>query len=160
MNVTFDLDDFLPSTGEVAWIGVRPSKGADVVVVQDVWAEAGRGLVGDHAHEEGADSSRQVTLIAEDFVSTVAERMGHPIDPRQLRRNIVVDGLNLRALHHRQQIEIGTAILEVSGPCHPCQRMENTVGPGGLKSMAGLGGYCCRIIRSGRIAVGDKARPL
>jgi MOSC domain-containing protein YiiM len=76
------------------------------------------------------------------------------IDPVLLRRNIVVQGLNLLALKEKK-FQVGSAILEMSGLCHPCSRMEQLFGPGGYNIMRGHGGITARVITSGWIMVGD-----
>jgi MOSC domain-containing protein YiiM len=55
------------------------------------------------------------------------------------------EGINLLALKGRR-FQIGEAVLQGSGLCHPCSRMEEALGHGGLTT---------RIVRSGRIALGD-----
>ena len=50
----------VPQVGTVAWIGIRPSRGEAMTVLDDVEAVADRGLVGDRYKASG---TRQVTLI-------------------------------------------------------------------------------------------------
>ncbi len=140
--------------GRVAWIGVRPGRREAVNAVNEVRAIAGAGLDGDHyAGKKG--SPRQVTLIQHEHLVAVASIMGRgEIDPGLPRRNIVVSGINLLALRERR-FRIGSAVLEGSGPCHPCSRMEENLGNGGLNAMRGHGGITARIIETGVIAVGD-----
>jgi MOSC domain-containing protein YiiM len=64
------------------------------------------------------------------------------------------EGINLLALKGRR-FQIGEAVLEGSGLCHPCSRMEEALGHGGYNAMRGHGGLTTRIVRSGRIALGD-----
>jgi MOSC domain-containing protein YiiM len=142
----------LPRTGRVAWIGVRPARRARVDAMDVVEAIAGQGLAGDrYAH----DGKRQVTLIQAEHLAAVAAFVGQSsLDPALLRRNVVVAGLNLLALKGRQ-FRIGAATLAATGPCEPCSRMEEALGPGGYNAMRGHGGITARIVAGGLIRIGD-----
>jgi MOSC domain-containing protein YiiM len=152
----------------VAWLGVRPARRAPVVAADTVEAVAGRGLTGDHYSHDG---KRQVTLIQAEHLGVVAAFLGREaeqptpgfasrpasasgVDPARLRRNILVSGLNLLALKGRQ-FRVGGALLEATGPCEPCSRMEEALGPGGYNAMRGHGGITARIVAGGTIRVGD-----
>ncbi|MGF1500879.1 MAG: MOSC domain-containing protein [Paracoccaceae bacterium] len=76
-----------------------------------------------------------------------------------LRRNIAVAELNLLALRGRQ-LRLGGAVLEITGPCAPCTRMEETLGPGGYSALRGHGGMTAAVIEPGAIALGDPVTPL
>jgi MOSC domain-containing protein YiiM len=71
-----------------------------------------------------------------------------------LRRNIVVSGINLLALKDKQ-FHLGGALLEYSGACHPCSKMEAALGSGGYNAMRGHGGITARVLEVGRAAIGD-----
>lgn len=141
--------------GKVEWIGVRPKRREHLMSVDQANAVATQGLEGDHRMKKTPGSGRQVTLISREFIEQIEHFTGHKdIDPADLRRNIVVSGINLNALR-RQRFRVGGALLEASELCHPCARMEEVLGPGGVAAMYGHGGLCARIIESGPIAVGD-----
>lgn len=152
-----ELRATLPRTGRVTWIGVRPARRASVEAIDTVEAIAGHGLDGDRY---GHDGDRQVTLIQAEHLAAVAAFVGHAaIDPALLRRNIVVAGLNLLALKGRR-FRVGDALLEATGPCEPCSRMEEALGPGGYNAMRGHGGITARVLESGSIRVGDAVAAL
>jgi MOSC domain-containing protein YiiM len=138
--------------GEVSYIGVRPARREKVMVLGEVNAIAGKGLEGDRYSSNGI---RQVTLIQEEHLKAISSFLGgKEIDPGLTRRNIVVRGINLITLKG-QRFRIGKALLEYSGECHPCSRMEENLGEGGYNAIRGHGGITARIIESGLIRTGD-----
>jgi MOSC domain-containing protein YiiM len=144
-----------PRDGRVAWIGVRPARRTAVEPRDAVTAVAGRGLAGDRYAHAG---NREVTLIQAEHLGAVATFLGRDaIDPAVLRRNVVVSGLNLVAAKGRR-LRVGTAVLEITGACHPCSRMEEVLGPGGYNAMRGHGGMTARVVDGGAFRVGDPVR--
>lgn len=148
-----DLINTLPQIGKVSWIGIRPGKRAEVEQVEAVEVSLEEGLKGDHYH--GRSKKRQVTLIQSEHLHAVATLLSKDhIDPALTRRNIVVSGINLLALQD-QRFQIGEAILETTGLCYPCSRMEENLGAGGYNAMRGHGGINARVIAEGQIRQGD-----
>ena len=144
--------------GEVCWIGIRLARAADLQSVEKVMAIAGQGLEGDHYHSKGG--KRQVTLIQHEHLVAVASMVGvSEIHPGLLRRNMVVKGLNLLALKDKK-FQIGEVVLEYTGLCHPCSRMEENLGQGGYNAMRGHGGITARVIEGGTLAKGDSLQVL
>lgn len=151
-----ELIDTLPQQGTVEWIGIRPARRAPLQVTDPVVIEADHGLAGDHYANPGG--KRQVTLIQHEHLAAVASMLGvDKVDPSAIRRNIVVRGINLLALKDKQ-FSVGEALLEFTGLCHPCSRMETTLGPGGYNALRGHGGITARVLRSGTVKVGDVVR--
>lgn len=143
----------IPQVGKVEWVGVRPAAKAEVKPLEEVQAVEGKGLVGDHY--SGKSGNRQVTLIQAEHLAGVAYMLGMELlDPELTRRNIVVSGINLLAFQD-QQFQIGGAVLEMTGPCEPCERMEENLGEGGYNAMRGHGGITCRVVKGGKIKIGD-----
>jgi MOSC domain-containing protein YiiM len=138
----------------VAWIGVRPARHAALQALDAVDAIAGRGLAGDRYASGG---KRAVTLIQAEHLDALGGLLGTRPDPGTLRRNIVVAGINLLALR-KQRFRVGAALLEGTGTCDPCSRMEEALGPGGWNAMRGHGGITATIVASGTIRVGDPVR--
>jgi len=152
------LVNTLPQVGEVQWIGIRPGKRMDLKEMGEIEVSLENGLEGDHY--TGRSKKRQVTLIQAEHLQAVASLLSIAVvDPALTRRNIVVSGINLAALHD-QQFQIGEVILETTGHCYPCSRMEENLGVGGYNAMRGHGGITTRVIQAGKIRKGDAVRLL
>ncbi len=150
------LFEVLPQVGRVEWIGIRPEKRKPLEVVKSVEANTKQGLVGDHYR--GSNGKRQVTLIQAEHLEAVASMLGKDVvDPLLLRRNIVVRGINLLALKEKR-FQVGGAVLEMTGLCHPCSRMEQNLGAGGYNAVRGHGGITARVLERGKVAVGDEVK--
>ncbi len=148
--------------GTVDAIVVRGSPREVARSIETTIAIAGVGLEDDRLGQRGEAelSTRQVTLIQAEHLDVIARlaRVGR-IDPVGLRRNVVVSGINLLALKNAR-LQVGDALLEIVGPCQPCSRMEETIGPGGYAAMRGHGGMTARVITTGAIRVGDVVRAM
>ncbi len=149
-----------PHPGRVEWIGIRPKRDEPVAVVEAVSVSETKGLVGDHY--SGNSGTRHVTLIQAEHLPAVAALTSRAtLDPALLRRNLVISGINLLALKD-QQIQLGNGpdavVLQITGQCHPCSKMEKTLGPGGYNAMRGHGGMTARVLRGGVVRVGDAVR--
>lgn len=147
----------LPQSGILTWIGIRPARSAPLQSLDTVEALTDKGLAGDH-YSGKPGSKRQVTLIQAEHIAAVASMLHLPnIDPNLLRRNLVVQGINLLALKD-QQFWIGEVLLQTTGLCHPCSRMETNLGSGGYNAMRGHGGLTAQILQGGTLHVGDVVR--
>jgi len=132
--------------GVVEWIGLRPARRAAMDAVERVQVDE-TGLVGDRS----GGGKRAVTLIQAEHLPVIAALARRDVvTPEMLRRNFVVSGINLLALKGRQ-VRIGDVVLEVTGPCHPCSRMEEELGYGGYSAVRGHGGMCARVVEDGEI---------
>jgi len=130
-------------------------RGAPLVALPEVMLLTQRGLAGDvaSARENG---KRQVSLIQAEHLPVIAALSGNAaLDPGVLRRNLVVSGINLLALRSTR-FRIGATLLEGTGTCDPCSKMEKALGHGGYNAMRGHGGILARVIEGGRIALGDE----
>lgn len=140
--------------GRLAWIGLRPARRAAMRAVEQAMLAPGQGLEGDR-WKGAVTGGRQVTLIAAGHLAAIGGFLGcAAVPPEVLRRNLVIEGVNLLALKGRR-FRIGAALLEFSGECHPCSRMEEVLGPGGYNAVRGHGGITARVIEGGAIRLGD-----
>lgn len=151
-----------PRAGRLEAIWLRPGRRVAARAVHEAEAIAGFGLAGDRTAAGAGGGKRQVTLIQAEHLPVIAALAGFEgIDAGLLRRNLIVSGLNLlaaRSLLKDQQLRLrigGSVILEITGPCEPCSRMEEVLGPGGYNALRGHGGVTARVLRSGPLQRGD-----
>lgn len=154
-----DLLNTIPQTGKLEWIGLRTERRGPVISVESVEAISGKGLKGDRkVLGTTSDSNRQVTLIQAEHLAVIASFMQtEKIEPELLRRNLLVSGINLLALKNKK-FYVGEVLFEGTGECHPCSRMEETLGTGGYNSVRGHGGITAKVLGDGIIKINDPVK--
>lgn len=114
--------------------------------VEEALAVTDRGLQGCLHGRPG--SRRQVLLMDIETLSEFA------LLPGTIRENITTSGLNPAELRPGQRLYAGEAMLEVTIPCEPCDRMDE-IRMGLQKELENRRGILCRVIEGGRIRRGD-----
>ncbi|WP_371223949.1 MOSC domain-containing protein [Roseovarius sp. 2305UL8-3] len=143
------------AVGKVRWIGLRSERRAAVQSVPSAGILED-GLVGDHAKP----GPRALTVIQAEHLPVIAALTGlAEVQPEDLRRNIVIEGINLVALRH-DRLRLGSAVIQLTKPCSPCSRMEKALGTGGYNAMRGHGGYYAEVLEPGCVSVGDELEPI
>lgn len=145
-------------TGILAGIArhARPRGPIETLDTVEVSVEAG--LAGDFrgAVKPGGRARRQVSMIeAGDWAKAMAE-IGHDLPWWQRRANLLIEGLDLPQMPGAR-VRIGAnVVVEITVECDPCSRMEE-VAPGLKAALTPdwRGGALGRVIRGGRIAIGD-----
>jgi len=94
-------------------------------------------------------SKRQVSLIDRETL----DKFG--LAPGAVKENITTRGLDLRSLATGNVLGIGNCVLEVTGPCDPCARMDE-IRMGLQQELRGQRGWLCRVIAAGIIRRGDR----
>ena len=146
------LQQIFPFSGKIEFISIRPQRLQPVIPLKSVQVVKDHGLKGDHYSNRGG--SRQVTFMQAEHLDVLRALLNADLDPGQTRRNIMVRGLNLLALKGRI-FQIGGAIFEYAGECHPCSRMESEIAVGAYNAMRGHGGITAKVLQSGVISIGD-----
>ncbi|MCX6020807.1 MAG: MOSC domain-containing protein [Chloroflexi bacterium] len=146
--------------GVVVGIYTAERAGAPPQLQASVQVTPGVGIEGDrYATRQGHWSDpkwldQELTLIE----AETAEDLGIPAE--LLRRNIVLRGVSLDGLIGAT-FQIGDAVLLGVRPCDPCKYIETLLErPGLLKALVTRGGLRVRILRGGRISLGQSIEVL
>ncbi len=138
--------------GEVVTIHWVAEDGGPAHAVREIEITADWGLAGDYRSGQG--SKRQVTFVSQESLDDVARVLGHAVEPGASRRQIAVRGIELNPLVGKN-IRIGPVELQVEDLCHGCDRMNDTIGPGGRKALENRAGITCSVLTGGTIRAGD-----
>ena len=148
-------------SGRLAGIARHGRSRGPMETVDSVEVTPEEGIHGDFRGwiKPGGKGRRQVTLIeAGDWEAAMAD-IGHSLPWWERRANLLVEGLDLPQ-EEGALLRIGDdVVLRVTVECDPCSRMEEVAE--GLKAALTpdwRGGACARVVRGGRIAVGDVVR--
>lgn len=103
---------------------------------------------------------RQITLIQAEYLSVIASFLNKKsISPHELRRNIVVSGINLGILKG-YDVGVRDTVIRITGDCAPCAKMEQTLGYGGFNAIRNHGGVTAIVRVGGLIRIGDEVEVL
>ena len=153
----------------VVGLFVSPAIGQPMQTRMSVQALAGRGLEGDR-YELGQGSfsnlprrgARHVSLIAREAMEASNEELVRrgliPFEPKETRRNIVVEGIDVYALLGHE-FRIGAVRLRGSEPTLPCRIPSAVAGKTGFaEAYHNRGGIRAEVLSDGIISVGDLIR--
>ncbi len=119
---------------------------------------AGQGIVGDRFFGRASRLRAAVSFVAAEAVAAVAADLGREaFDPRLLRRNVVVRGMDLVALREREfTLEQDWVALTFAGgrETAPCSWMDAVLAPGARAGLRGRGGLRAMPSTSGPLRVG------
>jgi len=150
--------------GRLAGIARHDRPKGPMETVDHVAVTAAEGVHGDFrsGHASSKPSRRrQVSLIEADGWRAAQSEAGTELDWWNARRNLLIQGLRLpREEDLRVQIG-GSLVLEITGECDPCERMDALhEGLRAAMTPDWRGGFLGRVIEDGEIAVGDEIRIL
>jgi MOSC domain-containing protein YiiM len=102
------------------------------------------------AHRRGG--KRNVLFVAAEDL----EALG--VTPGAVKENFTVRGADVMRWPIGQRLAIGEAEFEISMVCDPCENMEK-IRPGLQAEIDGRRGMLARVLKTGRVSVGDEIRP-
>jgi MOSC domain-containing protein YiiM len=115
---------------------------------------AGRGIEGDRFFDHKDNYKGQITFISWEVFEALRAAVGRPdCPPSAMRRNVLIEGVDLNALIGRDFELQGIRFTGIE-ECRPCAWMNKAVGPGAEEFLKGRGGLRARILTDGILRAG------
>jgi MOSC domain-containing protein YiiM len=144
-------------SGSVEHIHLAAERSGPVAPVDEVLAEAGRGLRGDRHHDR--DGANDLTLIEAEALERLATEHGVTLGEGESRRNVTTRGIDLGTLVGRR-FRVGEIVCEGIERNEPCLHLTEVTGePGVLRGLVHTG-LEAAIVEGGTIRVGDRIEPV
>jgi MOSC domain-containing protein YiiM len=142
-------------TMRIAGIAIRRAPKAVPEILESSDVTIRQGLVGNFRGVEKSRRQRQITLVhASDWAAACAEA-GASLDWSDRRCDLLVEGAPLPR-EIGTTLRIGTCLIEITGECDPCIRMDAIhAGMRNALRPHWRGGRLARVIEDGAITVGD-----
>ena len=122
--------------------------------LDEVECVAGRGLVGDRYFDHEDNYKGQVTFFSWEVFERMRDELRvHDAEPWAMRRNILLQGIDLNSLVGNTFSIQGISLLGTE-ECRPCSWMDQALTEGAHDWLKGQGGLRCRILSSGVLRVG------
>lgn len=142
--------------GKVVSVNISKKKGEIKIPVEEAILKEGYGIEGDvHA---GLNEKKQVSILSWDRMKEenfCLKKGGIELSPGIYAENLTVEGIDLRNLKVGTRLKINDVILEVSQigkKCHLHCEIYKKIG----RCLMPEEGIFARVIRGGKIKVGDK----
>lgn len=141
----------MAETASIDAIHVALASRLPMRALEEVEAEAGRGLVGDRYH---GTRHRHVSVQSASKLVEAALELGAPIGADATRRNITISHGPVPSAPG-DRITIGSVELEVVRVAAPCRLLDDVIGDGARIALRRRAGSVCRLLSSGTIQIGD-----
>ncbi|MCA9912569.1 MAG: pyridoxamine 5'-phosphate oxidase family protein [Anaerolineae bacterium] len=147
--------------GTLRGIFITPDVGGTVEEHQEIEAIAGHGLVGDRHNSASTPSMAGITLFSLEDVQAVNDEYNIPLQPIQMRRNLLTTGVPLNHLVGKR-FRVGDVVIQGVELCEPCNSLAQYTGYGAplISALLHRGGLRGEIIQGGIIRAGDVITPL
>ncbi len=132
--------------------------GNDLLSKPEVNLIANAGIEGDRFCKPRPDYNGHVTFFSQEVWNEVRKELGFPdvLGPELTRRNIIVSGVDLKALYGAN-FEINGIPFAGTVHCSPCPAMNRAIGPGATAALRGRGGLRAQVRSDGVLKIGQAA---
>ena len=138
--------------GRVLSLNISDKRGVAKQTVLSVMVTE-TGIAGD-AHS--GNWHRQVSLLPGEQVNAFEAELGRPLAPGEFGENITVEGVDFSGIAVRDQLHLGSVVLEVTQIGKRCHGEGCAIYTAAGKCIMPSMGVFCRVIRGGPLYTGDK----
>ena len=131
--------------GEVRYLFRKPGSNQPMVSETELELVKEKGIVGDKAF---GSRKRQVLIVEEEILSK------YSLTPGDLRENIVASDLQISDLKNNPLLQIGEAVLAITGDCAPCAYIDD-LQDGLQEEIKGNRGVLAIVQHGAKINIGD-----
>ena len=130
--------------------------GHDLISRSEVNLIANAGIEGDRFCKLRPDYNGHVTFFSQEVWEEVKQELGieDTIGPELTRRNIIVSGVDLKALYGAG-FEINGIQFQGTIHCSPCPAMNRAIGSGATAALRGRGGLRAQVKSNGTLKTGS-----
>ena len=122
------------------------------VEVASVECIAGHGIRGDRFFDYRDDYKGQITFFSLEVFNELCRAFRlQDCSPGQLRRNVIVRGVDLNSLL-TTDFEVQGVQFRGAGECKPCYWMNTAIASGAENFLKGRGGLRARVLTDGRLS--------
>jgi len=144
------------SAGQIQGIACKSGTRAPIEIMDAAQITEVYGLEGDHRGSRAkGGGERQITILSEEDWNAACAELDADLPWTFRRANLLVSDVELYDKAGCRLV-IGDVILEITGECEPCQRMDEQYE--GLREALEprwRAGANCRVLKGGQISVGD-----
>lgn len=124
-----------------------------IIELNEAECVAGKGLAGDRYFDCQEDYKGQVTFFSWEVYEGLCKQLSvFDRKPSVLRRNIIVEGVDLLTLVGHEFTIQKVKFLGVE-ECSPCYWMEHAFAPGAEVALKGKGGLRAKVVTSGWLRI-------
>jgi len=138
--------------GTLLGVAIKSASKAPVVSLDNATISLESGVQGDH---RGKPGDRQVTVLSRESWEDACQQIDQDLPWTVRRANLLIEGPSL-VDSTGSRLQVGDVVLEITGETKPCPRMDEA--SPGLKDAlvpAWRGGATCKVIRGGKVSIGD-----
>ena len=111
----------------------------------------------DLKHHGGPD--RAVCLFSSEVIEELRSE-GHPIEAGSVGENLTISGLDWNILQPGSQLNVGNALIEITGPAPPCKTIKNSFTKGDFsrisqKKNPGWSRWYARVLKEAQVCPKD-----